>query len=89
MENMSAKEAVRELTMMLLYLTRLTNEKDFQAAKDFFAWKSYDWDTIDDLVESGMICQGKKSNKSVLITEEGKEYASALLKKYGISDWNA
>ena len=80
MENMSAKEAVRELTMMLLYLTRLTNEKDFQTAKDFFAWKSYDWDTIDDLVESGMICQGKKSNKSVLITEEGKEYASALLK---------
>ena len=61
MDNVNAKEAVRELTMMLIYLTRLTNEKDFQTAKDFFAWKSYDWDTIDDLVESGMICQGKKS----------------------------
>ena len=35
------------------------------------------------------LLQKRKSNKSVLITEEGKEYASALLKKYGISDWNA
>ena len=85
MDNVNAKEAVRELTMMLLYLTRLTNEKDFQTAKDFFAWKSYDWDTIDDLVESGMICQGKKSMLPPFL--KNMVYQIGMRRKLGRLPW--
>ena len=80
MDNVNAKKAVRELTMMLIYLTRLTNEKDFQTAKDYFAWKSYDWDTVDGLVESGMIYQGKKVIRVFLSQKREKSMLQPFLK---------
>ena len=42
MGNIKAEEAMRELTLMLLYLSRFTQREKFHEATDFYAWKGYD-----------------------------------------------
>ena len=87
-EKISAKDAMKELTLMLMYLSRITEEKDFKNAKDFYAWKTYDFETVDALEDEGLVYQGKKSWKRVFLEEKGMEKAKSLLEKYGISDWH-
>lgn len=87
MDKTDAKTAVRELTMMLIYLSRITEEKDFSTAKSFYAYKGYDFDALNELDEKGYINQGKYRNKTLALTDSGMEYAKSLLEKYGISDW--
>ncbi len=87
-ENIPAKEAMRELTMMLIYLSRFT-EGRFSLAEDFFAWKGYDFGVLNELDDQDFIRQGNRPSrsKSVYITDEGREQARKLLQKYGIDDW--
>ena len=87
-ENIPAKDAKRELTMMLIYLSRFT-EGRFSSAGDFFAWKGYDFDVLNELDDQDLIRQGShpSRSKSVYITEDGMEKARQLLRKYGIDDW--
>jgi len=80
------EKAIKELTIMLLYLTKFTEEGRFGADLDM-AWKGYDFDTINELDEENYIKQGNRRSKSVAITEEGKELAKELLQKYNVSDW--
>lgn len=89
MENKKAEEAMRELTLMLLYLSRFTQGEKFHEATDFYAWKGYDFDVLNELDDADYIRQGNRpsSSKSVYITEGGKEQARELLAKYGIDDW--
>ena len=88
MERIDAKQAVKELTMALLYLSRFCEREKFSEAKDFYAWKGYDFDTLNELDDENYIHQGSHRSKSVYLTEMGKEYARSLLEKYGIDDWN-
>ena len=81
-EKISAKDAMKELTLMLMYLSRITEEKDF------YAWKTYDFETVDALEDEGLVYQGKKSWKRVFLEEKGMEKAKSLLEKYGIADWH-
>ena len=81
------KKAIKELTLLLMYLNRFTEEKDFKTAKDFFAWKGYNFDTINELDNEDFIYQGKYKNKLVYITEKGIEEAKKLLEKYKIKDY--
>ena len=46
MGNIKAEEAMRELTLMLLYLSRFTQREKFHEATDFYAWKGYDFDIL-------------------------------------------
>ena len=80
MSRTNTEEAMRELTMMLIYLSRFADGEKFSEAKDFYAWKGYDADYIR---------QGNHPSrtKSVYITESGTEKAKELLAKYGIEDW--
>ncbi len=89
MDKISAKDAARELTMILIYLSRFTTGERFEDATDFRAWKGYDFDILNELDEADYIRQGSRPsrNKSVYITESGKEQAKALMEKYGIADW--
>ncbi len=87
MEKADTKEAMKELTMVLMFLSRFTHGEKFESAKNFSSWKNYDFDIVNELEEENYIYQGKKSSKSVSITEEGKAYAKSLLEKYGINDW--
>lgn len=86
MEKTPAKDAVKELTLALMYLTRFS-EKDRFSVSDNNAWKGYPFKVLDKLEEEGMINQGSHRSKSVHIYVEGMEQAKALLEKYGIEDW--
>ena len=90
MKQTKAEEAMRELTMMLMYLSRFTEGEKFTEAKDFYAWKGYDFDILNELDNDDYIRQGKhpSRSKSVYITDTGIEKACELLNKYGIDDWN-
>ncbi len=84
------EQAVHDLTLALLYLTRFTEgrgkQPDFQTAKEFKAWKSYDWDVLNQLNEEGYIID-RHGNKSLHITEEGTEKAKEILSTLNIRDW--
>ena len=46
MDKITAEKARIELTMILLYLSRFTDGNSFSDAKDYYAWKGYDFDTL-------------------------------------------
>lgn len=73
-----------------MYLSRFTEGEKFTEAKDFYAWKGYDFDILNELDNDDYIRQGKhpSRSKSVYITDTGIEKARELLNKYGIDDWN-
>ena len=91
MEYTSARQAMKELTMALIYLSKFCERDRFSNANDFYAWKGYDFDVLNFLDEKDYIRQGNHPSrtKSVYITETGKEYAKSILEKYGISDWKS
>jgi hypothetical protein len=80
------EKAAKELTMLLMYLTRFNERSRFESDLDM-AWKGYDFDIINELDEEGYIRQGSHRSKSVVITEEGMRLSRELLAKYNISDW--
>lgn len=86
MEKTSAKEAVKELTLALMYLTRFSSQDRFSASENN-AWKGYPFETMDGLEKDGFINQRSHRSKSVYIYKEGLEQAKRLLEKYGIKDW--
>ncbi len=79
------EEKIKELTMLLLYLTSWEEKEKFLPKPLCRSWKGYPFDILDKLEEEGFITQGRKS-KSALITEEGKALAERLKEKYIISD---
>lgn len=89
MSRTNTEEAMRELTMMLIYLSRFSDGEKFSEAKDFYAWKDYDFDILNELDDADYIRQDNHPSrtKSVYITESGTEKAKELLAKYGIEDW--
>lgn len=86
-----AEQAMKELTMMLLYLSKWTERDRFSDGKDFYAWKGYDFEILNRLGEEDYIRQGSQPSrsKSVYITDTGMEKAQELLEKYGIADWES
>jgi hypothetical protein len=72
------KQAVKELTMMLLYLTSW-REKDFYECQR--SWKGYDFDILDELADEGLISDSKRS-KSVVLYDDGISMAKEFLRKY-------
>lgn len=57
MEKTKAEEAIRELTLTFMYLTRFNSKDRFSTSKNN-AWKGYSFKALDDLEESGLINQG-------------------------------
>lgn len=89
MDKTSAKIAMEELTIMLLYLSRFTEEGRFSDGNDLYAWKGYNFDVLNKLDDEDYIRQGSHPSrtKSVYITEEGVKRAKVLMEKYGVEDW--
>lgn len=85
-EKIPANEAVKELSLLLMYLTRFNSQDRFSAEEDN-AWKGYPFKVLDELEEEELINQGSHRSKAVHIYEEGLEKAKELLTKYGIADW--
>ncbi len=86
MKKTSAEDAVKELTLALMYLTRFS-EKDRFYSSENNAWKGYAFKALDELEEEGYINQGSHRSKSVHIHDKGVEQARVLLEKYGIAEW--
>lgn len=89
MDKTSAKNAMEELTMMLLYLSRFTERDRFSDENDWYAWKGYNFDALNKLDDEDYIRQRSRPSrtKSVYITEEGVKRAKELMEKYGVEDW--
>jgi hypothetical protein len=91
MDKIEPNQAIKELTMMLMYLSRF-NEKDrFSDGKDNYAWKGYDFRVLNDLTDEDYIRQGShpSRSKSVYITKTGEQLAKDLMGKYHIADWES
>jgi len=89
MDKTSAKIAMEELTMMLLYLSRFIERDRFSDENNWYAWKGYNFDVLNKLDDEDYIHQGlhPSRTKSVYITEEGIKRAKELMEKYGVKDW--
>ena len=73
-------QTVKELTIMLLYLTSWTENAPYSYQR---SWKGYDFGILDELADEGFISDSKRS-KSIVINEDGVTRAKELLSKYGI-----
>ena len=67
MEHTEAKQAMKELTMMLIYLSRFCEREKFTEAKHFYAWKGYDFDVLNGLDDEDLIRQGKPQGARAFI----------------------
>ncbi|WP_018248782.1 DUF6429 family protein [Orenia marismortui] len=75
------KEKIKELTLLLLYLTSW-EEDDFPEDVDVKrSWKGYPFEILDELREEDFIF-GSSRAKSVYIKEKGIEEAKKLMEKY-------
>ena len=89
MDKTSAKIAMEELTMMLLYLSHFSERDRISDKNHLYAWKGYNFDVLNKLDDEDYIRQGSHPSrtKSVYITEEGIKRAKELMEKYGVEDW--
>ncbi len=88
MERKSRQEAIDDLTLALLYLTRFNDGVGNHF--DEMAWKNYDFESIERLDAEGFIIDPKRSRggtyKYSYLTEKGREKARDLLKELGAMD---
>ncbi len=84
MEKKTRKQAMKELSLMLIYLTRFQDHNEFCKYLEN-SWKGYDFDTLEELEQEELLYQPKKS-KCVYLSEEGKEKARQLLAEYNLAD---
>ena len=81
---MKNHDTIKELTMMLLYLTRF-DRKSRDVIEEDLSWKGYPFEILDELNEDGLILDSNARRKTVALTDGGIDYAESLLKKYGIN----
>lgn len=84
MNKKTREEAIKELSLMLMYLTRFQDDNEFCRYMEM-AWKGYDFETMDQLEDRDLIIQPRRS-KRIYLTEKGKECARALLQAYRLAD---
>lgn len=86
MDKTDEKQAMKELTMVLMYLSRFTERDRFSDNNDYYAWKGYDFNVLNELSDEDFIRQGShpSRSKSVYITKTGEELAKELMRKYKI-----
>lgn len=90
-EKTTAKDAVRELTLALLFLNRFREFEGKKTNRRYYpwqAWKNYDFDTMDELTEKDFI-SGPHRAKSITLTKAGMAEARRIIEKYGIADWDS
>lgn len=84
MEKKTREQAIEELSLMLLYLTRFRDNNEFCRYMEP-SWKGYDFDVLNELEEKEYLYQPNKTKISYL-SEAGKERARELLQEYHIAD---
>lgn len=89
-----SKDTVKDLTLMLMYLTsweeslvpgiRKKPDREGIYPKARICWKGYDFRTLNELTDEGLV-NAKNRGKSASFTDKGAERAMELLKQYGIA----
>lgn len=89
------KDTVKDLTLMLMYLTSweeslvpgIRKKPDHAGIypKAHICWKGYDFNVLNELTDEGLVNAGGRS-KSASFTDEGEVKALELLKQYGIGN---
>ena len=87
------KDTIKELTLMLMYLTsweeslvpglRKKPDRAGIYPKVRMCWKGYDFGILNEMTDKGLVNAGGRS-KSASFTDEGVAKALELLKRYGI-----
>ncbi len=84
------QEAIDDLTLALLYLTRFNDGEGSHFNE--IAWKNYAFDSIERLDKEEFIIDPKRNRggryKYAYLTEKGRERARALLKELGAEDYD-
>lgn len=75
MDKTTPEKVIKELTIVLMYLSRFNEDSRFSSSMDM-SWKGYDFGIINELDEDDYIRQGSYRSKSVAITDEGIKLAS-------------
>jgi len=86
---MNRNEAIEDLTLALLYLTRFNDGERYHAPFNEMAWKNYDFDAINRLDDKGLIVDTHTRHgrgKYAYLTEAGRERAFEILKAFDIED---
>jgi hypothetical protein len=78
-ERVSADQLLRDLSLMLMYLSSWTERND--PAPRF--WKGFDFGVLNELADEGLISDSRRA-KSAYLTDEGVARARELLAKYGV-----
>ena len=84
---MTRQDAIENLTLALMYLTRFEDGRAMPF--DEIAWKHYDSEAMDALDEKGMIVDPhvrRGPSKYAYLTEKGRDRACALLSRMGIEE---
>ncbi len=88
MDKKTRNEAIDELTLALMYLTRFSDGEGNRY--DEIAWKNYDFDAIDRLDEENLIVNPKRKRdggyKYAYMTEKGRRKAREILHQWNIED---
>lgn len=84
MEKKTREQAIEELSLMLIYLTRFQENNEYCRYLES-SWKGYNFDTLEKMEQKKLLFQPRKS-KCVYLSEEGKEKARQLLAEYNLSD---
>ncbi len=88
MKKKTREEAIEELSLMLMYLTRFSDDDEYCRYMEM-AWKSYDFGALNALDQKELIFQPRSSrgySKYAYLTESGKARARALLEEYDLAD---
>lgn len=75
----SIEDKIKELTMLLLYLTSWEEDDGFGVATR--SWKGYPFEALNELTDVDLI-RGSRRSKSVYLTKAGINEAEALMVKY-------
>lgn len=81
MEKDNTKQLILDLTLSLTYLCSW-EEKTITGESMCRAWKGYDFDILDKLMDEGLIDFSYKA-KSLYITDEGVQMAKELVARFG------
>jgi hypothetical protein len=89
MAKIDTKQAIREMTLILMYLTRFQEEGRAWPGypKQDLAWKGYDFNVINDL-EAEKLIGRPPSVQACGSDRQGLERSRALLERYNVLDWD-